>query len=61
MKRKACKKCKRFIEGKQCPLCHSEQFVTNWRGRIAILDSNNSHIAKQVGIEAKGEYAIKVQ
>ena len=61
MKKKACKKCKLFVEGKQCPICNGDQFVTNWRGRLHILDAGRSAIAKKIGIEMKGEYAIKVQ
>ena len=59
-KKKACKKCKIFVESDECPQCHSAQFVLNWKGRIHILDSNKSDIAKKMGIDVKGEYAIKV-
>ena len=60
MKKKACKKCKIFVEGEECPLCKGHQFVTNWKGRIHILDANKSEIAKKIEIKVKGEYAIKV-
>lgn len=59
-KKKACKKCKIFVEGDECPNCHSAQFVLNWKGRIHIIDSKKSDIAKKMGIDVKGEYAIKV-
>ena len=60
MKKKACKKCRIFVEGKQCPICKGTQFTTNWKGRITILDEEKSDVAKRVGIKIKGEYAIKV-
>ncbi len=60
MKKKACKKCKVFVEGDECPFCKGNQFVTNWKGRIHILDANKSEIAKKIEIKVKGEYAIKV-
>ncbi len=60
MKRKACKKCKMFVEGDTCPTCHEAQFVTNWKGRLNIVDANKSEISKKIGIKVKGEYAIKV-
>lgn len=60
MKKKVCKKCKIFVEGEECPLCKGNQFVTNWKGRIHILDANKSEIAKKIEIKVKGEYAIKV-
>jgi len=60
MKKKACKKCKRFVDGDVCPVCHESQFITNWKGRIHILDALKSKIAQKIGISVKGEYAIKV-
>ncbi len=60
MKRKACKKCKIFVDGDECPICKGSQFATNWKGRINVLDSNKSDVAKKVGLTIKGEYTIKV-
>jgi len=59
--KKACKKCKLFVEGEVCPACKSNQFSTNWQGRLIVLDPNKSSIAKKMGITFKGEYAIKVR
>ena len=61
MKKKACKKCKLFVEGSECPLCKGNQFSNNWQGRLFIIDPNKSLIAQKIGIKAKGEYAIKVK
>ena len=61
MKKKACKKCKIFVTGNECPICHGNKFSTNWQGRIYILDPEKSDIAKKMGITIKGEYAIKVR
>lgn len=60
-KKKACKKCKLFVEGDKCPACGSESFTTSWQGRLFVRDVNNSMIAKEVNIKVKGEYAIKVK
>lgn len=60
-KKKACKKCKLFVEGSRCPICGSENFTTSWQGRLYVVDVNNSTIAEKVGIKVKGEYAIKVR
>jgi len=59
-KKKACKRCKYFYEGDECPLCKTTQSVTNWKGRINVIDAKQSGIAKKIGAEADGEYAIKV-
>ena len=61
MKRKACRICKMFIEGDECPTCKTGQFTLNWKGRIQILDSTKSTIAHKINIAKEGEYAIKVR
>jgi len=60
MKKKACKNCKIFVEGDECPICKGTQFVNNWKGRLYVLDANKSEIAKKIESKVKGEYAIKV-
>ncbi|RMD57873.1 DNA-directed RNA polymerase subunit E'' [Candidatus Woesearchaeota archaeon] len=59
-KKVACKNCKYLSEGNECPMCHSGQPVQNWKGRIYIVQPENSDIAKQLSITKEGEYAIKV-
>ncbi|MBS3097907.1 DNA-directed RNA polymerase, subunit E'' [Candidatus Woesearchaeota archaeon] len=61
MKKKACKTCKMFVEGNKCPVCSGTDFSTNWQGRLYILDSNKSEIAKKIEVKVNGEYAIKVR
>lgn len=36
-------------------------FTANWQGRIRILDTDKSKIAKELEIHDKGEYAIKLR
>lgn len=59
--KKACKTCKRFVDGQECPNCKTSNFSNNWKGRIYIIDANKSEIAKKLNITTKGEYAIKVK
>ena len=61
MKKKVCKKCRALVDGNECPLCHGNQFSTNWQGRITFLNIGKSMIAKNMGVEKEGEYAIKVR
>ena len=61
MKKKVCKKCKIFVDGETCPICKRNQFSTNWQGRIYFMDIANSTIAKNISVDLKGEYAIKVK
>jgi len=61
VKKKACKKCKIFVKGNECPLCKGSEFTTSWKGRIVVLDAEKSEIGKVLGINVKGEYAIKTR
>ncbi|MGV8171945.1 MAG: transcription elongation factor subunit Spt4 [Candidatus Woesearchaeota archaeon] len=61
MKKKVCKKCKIFVDGETCPVCKRNAFSTNWQGRIYFMDVANSTIAKNINVDLKGEYAIKVK
>lgn len=59
--RKVCKKCKRFVEGPTCPICKGNQFTDTWKGRIFVIDAENSEVAKKMNLNEKGEYAIKIR
>ena len=61
MVKKVCKKCLVFVQGPECPICKGNQFSNNWQGRIAIVDAQKSEIAKKIGIDVKGEYALKAR
>jgi DNA-directed RNA polymerase subunit E" len=58
-KKKCCKRCKVFVEGSECPICKDNKFSTNWQGRIYVSDAAKSSIAQKIGINTKGEYALK--
>jgi RNA polymerase subunit RPABC4/transcription elongation factor Spt4 len=60
-KKKVCKTCKIFVEGEECPICKGNQFSTLFQGRVYVVDVMKSDIGKKMGIEIKGEYAIKVR
>ena len=59
--RKACKKCRIFVEGNTCQICNGNEFTDNWKGRIYILDNEKSEIAEKLDIKVKGEFAIKIR
>ncbi|HIH25372.1 DNA-directed RNA polymerase subunit E'' [Candidatus Woesearchaeota archaeon] len=61
VKKKACKKCKIFVKGNECPICKGTDFTTSWKGRIVVMDADKSEIAKKLDIKMKGEYVIKVR
>lgn len=57
---KACKVCRTIYEGAQCPNCGSQEFSDNFKGKIRVLDSENSEIAKHLNIKKKGLFAVKL-
>ncbi|MEZ0318393.1 MAG: transcription elongation factor subunit Spt4 [Pyrobaculum sp.] len=59
---KACKQCKLVVpeDAKQCPNCGSEEFTFKWRGMIAVLEPSKSCIAKRLGIDKPGIYALEL-
>ncbi len=61
MARKACKICKTIYEGDKCPKCESKESTESWKGRVIILNSEESEVAKKMKIKEKGTYAIKTK
>jgi DNA-directed RNA polymerase subunit E" len=57
--KKVCKICHMIYEGDKCPGCGSQEYNEEVKGRVVILDPENSEIAKNVKITKKGSYAIK--
>jgi len=61
MAQKVCKKCRIFTESGECPICKNNNFADSWKGRVSIIDTEKSVIAKKIGIMHKGIYAIKTR
>jgi len=61
MKERACKNCKTIFEGDKCPKCGSNEFTESWKGRVVILNPEQSEIAQKLKIKDKGSYAIKIK
>ena len=57
--KKVCRICNLIYEGEKCPGCGSQEYSEEVKGRIVILDPENSEIAKTLKIAKKGNYAIK--
>lgn len=62
VKREVCRRTKKFMDDPNFkdhkPAAGT---TTNWKGRIYVANPEKSDIAKAMGLEEKGEYAIKVQ
>lgn len=61
MSLRACRSCKVLTDGDTCPICKGKDLSEDYMGLIIILDPESSELAKKLGIEAKGRYAIKVR
>jgi DNA-directed RNA polymerase subunit E" len=59
--KKACNKCKILFSEEKCPICNNTDFSEMWKGRIIVLKPAESEIAKKLGIEREGIYAIKIK
>ena len=54
-----CKKCKRLVIGDKCPICQTDKLNETWKGRVIIIDANQSEIAKKMKLDTAGEYALR--
>lgn len=61
MKKKACKKCKIFVQGSECPVCGGSSFSTSFYGRMHFFNTQKSMIAERINVKKDGEYAIKLR
>jgi DNA-directed RNA polymerase subunit E" len=59
-KEKACKNCKMIYEGDLCPGCNRKDTSDSFKGKIEIFDTEKSELAKNLKINKKGIYAIKL-
>jgi len=58
-KDKTCKECGNLTMDKVCPICGNNQFLDKHKGKVVVLDCDNSEIAKKVNIGANGKFALK--
>jgi DNA-directed RNA polymerase subunit E" len=57
---KACKICRLITEEDKCSRC-GEKTSREWQGYLIMVNHQRSEIAKKVGIDADGKYALKVR
>ncbi len=60
-KEKACLNCKVIYIGDRCPNCNETVTSNTFKGRLHIFNPEESEIAKNMKIESKGEFAIKIK
>lgn len=57
---RACKACRTITEEDKCSNC-GEKSSREWQGYLIMVNHQRSEIAKKVGINANGKYALKVR
>lgn len=60
-KQKACKVCNRIYEGDKCPSCDAKESTESFKGRVVVLNPENSEIAEKLNLKSKGNFAIKTR
>ncbi|MFH0869305.1 MAG: transcription elongation factor subunit Spt4 [archaeon] len=60
MAKQACRVCKKLVSGDKCPIHPDAKLSETWKGKIIVLDPQNSELAKKMKITDKGEYAIRI-
>jgi DNA-directed RNA polymerase subunit E" len=61
VKQKACKICNTIYEDDKCPKCGSKESTDNFKGRIVVLNPEQSEIASKLNLKSKGNFAIKTR
>ena len=60
-KEKACRQCRTVYEGTKCPNCGSTESIDSFKGKIVVLNPEESEIAKELGIDKKGTFAARLR
>lgn len=60
-KKKADKYTKKLFGPSECTGKDPTTLTATWQGRVVVLDAQKSFIAKKMGFNENGEYAIKVR
>ena len=59
-KEKACKHCRAVYTGTKCTACGANEAVDTFKGKIFVLNPEESEIAKNLKFDKKGEFALRV-
>ena len=60
-KPKACKICNTIYEEDKCPKCDSRESTDNFKGRIVVLNPEQSEIANKLNLKSKGNFAMRTR
>ncbi|MDT7877968.1 MAG: transcription elongation factor subunit Spt4 [Candidatus Caldarchaeales archaeon] len=58
---RACRNCRSLVAGNKCDNCGSTNLTSSYSGLLILISPGNSEIAKLLGIERPGRYALKIE
>ena len=58
---KSCKQCRTIFEGSKCTECGSTEFTDSFKGKITVLNPEQSEIAKNLKLTKKGFFSIRLR
>ena len=58
---KACRKCRRIVEGEVCPVCQASELTKTFEGYILVLNPEGSEVATSIKTTTPGKYALKIK
>ena len=50
-----------ILDEKTCPICPDAEVSREWQGYVEVLNPEKSDIAKEMGIQTAGRYALRVR
>jgi len=57
---KACKTCSLITEEDECAVCGNAT-SREWQGYVVIMDHTRSEIARKMGLQSNGKFALRVR
>jgi RNA polymerase subunit RPABC4/transcription elongation factor Spt4 len=58
---KACRNCRTLYEGSKCSKCGAVEGLDSFKGKISVLNPEQSEIARELDLKEKGLFAIRLR
>ena len=58
---KACRKCRKIVDGDVCAACGGTNLTKTFEGYIVVLNPQASQVCEVIGAKIPGKYALKIK
>ena len=58
---KACRQCRTLFEGAKCSACGSSESLDSFKGKVIVLNPEQSEISKKLSLTKKGLFAVRLR